>query len=85
VLPRIVREGRKYAVSLCLVGQRPSELDDAILSQRNTIFALRMNNERDQGPVSSPAGQRARSTKSCACPSTGAGVSSAKSLDEAQR
>jgi DNA helicase HerA-like ATPase len=48
VLARIAKEGRKYGVSLCLVSQRPSELDSSILSQCNTIFALRMNNERDQ-------------------------------------
>ena len=28
--------------------QRPSELSDTILSQCNTIFALRMSNDRDQ-------------------------------------
>jgi len=48
VLARIAKEGRKYGVSLCLVSQRPSELDVSILSQCNTVFALRMNNERDQ-------------------------------------
>lgn len=47
-LARIAREGRKYGVSLCLITQRPSELDVSILSQCNTFFALRMNNERDQ-------------------------------------
>ncbi len=46
-IARIAREGRKYGVSLCLVSQRPSELDPTILSQCNTLFALRMNNERD--------------------------------------
>ena len=44
---RIAKEGRKYGVSLCLVTQRPSELDMAILSQCNTVFSLRMGNERD--------------------------------------
>ena len=46
-ISRIAREGRKYGVSLCLVSQRPSELDPAILSQCNTLIALRMSNERD--------------------------------------
>lgn len=45
---RIAKEGRKYGVSLCLVSQRPSELSTTILSQCNTIFALRMSNEHDQ-------------------------------------
>jgi DNA helicase HerA-like ATPase len=47
-LSRIVNEGRKYGVSLGIVSQRPSELDLGILSQCSTIFAMRMNNQRDQ-------------------------------------
>ena len=47
-LSRIAKEGRKYGVSLCLVSQRPSELATGILSQCNTIFALRMSNQNDQ-------------------------------------
>ncbi len=47
-IARIAKEGRKYGVSLCLVTQRPSELSETILSQCNTIFSLRMSNERDQ-------------------------------------
>ncbi len=47
-IARIAKEGRKYGVSLCLVTQRPSELDETILSQCNTIFALRMSNDKDQ-------------------------------------
>ena len=48
VISRIAKEGRKYGVSLCLVSQRPSELSTSILSQCNTLFALRMSNDRDQ-------------------------------------
>ncbi|HVY50098.1 ATPase [Hypericibacter adhaerens] len=47
VVATIAREGRKYGVGLCLVSQRPSELSATILSQCNTLFALRMSNERD--------------------------------------
>jgi hypothetical protein len=47
-LSRIAKEGRKYGVSLCIVTQRPAELDPTILSQCNTIFSLRLTNERDQ-------------------------------------
>ncbi len=47
-ISRIAKEGRKYGVSLCIVSQRPSELDPTILSQCNTIFSLRLTNERDQ-------------------------------------
>lgn len=51
-LARIAKEGRKYGVSLCLVSQRPSELDPSILSQCGTLFALRMGNRQDQDFVS---------------------------------
>ncbi len=51
-IARIAKEGRKYGVSLGLVTQRPSELSETILSQCNTIFALRMSNDKDQDYVS---------------------------------
>ncbi|WP_373504408.1 ATP-binding protein [Aestuariivirga sp.] len=47
-ISRIAKEGRKYGVSLCMVTQRPAELDPTILSQCNTIFSMRLTNERDQ-------------------------------------
>lgn len=50
-IARIAKEGRKYGVSLCVVSQRPSELDATILSQCNTVFAMRMSNDRDQAFV----------------------------------
>ncbi len=50
-LARIAKEGRKYGVALGLVSQRPSELAETILSQCNTIIALRMSNEQDQNFV----------------------------------
>ena len=59
-ISRIAKEGRKYGVSLCLVTQRPSELSETILSQCNTLFALRMSNDQDQDFVrTGPAGKRA--------------------------
>jgi DNA helicase HerA-like ATPase len=48
---RIAKEGRKYGVGLLLVTQRPSELDETVLSQCGTIIALRMNNSKDRGYV----------------------------------
>ncbi|MFT4276807.1 MAG: DUF87 domain-containing protein [Rhodopseudomonas sp.] len=45
---RIAKEGRKYGVYLGLVTQRPAELDATILSQCNTLFAMRLANDRDQ-------------------------------------
>src|SRR3981189_2947609 len=45
---RIAKEGRKYGVYLGRVTQRPAELDATIISQCNTLFAMRLANERDQ-------------------------------------
>jgi hypothetical protein len=47
-IARIALEGRKYGVSLGLVTQRPSELAANILSQCNTIFAMRITNNKDR-------------------------------------
>ncbi|MBL4894026.1 MAG: DUF87 domain-containing protein, partial [Emcibacter sp.] len=47
-IERIAKEGRKYGVSLGLVSQRPADISESALSQCGTIFAMRMNNERDQ-------------------------------------
>ncbi|WP_424626928.1 ATP-binding protein [Bradyrhizobium sp. SYSU BS000235] len=45
---RIAKEGRKYGVYLGLITQRPAELDATIISQCNTLFAMRLANDRDQ-------------------------------------
>ena len=50
-LSRIAKEGRKYGLSLCLVTQRPSELDSPILSQCGTAVVLRLSSERDQDVI----------------------------------
>lgn len=47
-ISRIAKEGRKYGVYLGLVTQRPAELDSTIISQCNTLFAMRLANDRDQ-------------------------------------
>jgi hypothetical protein len=47
-LARLAKEGRKYAVFLGLVTQRPAELDPTIISQCSTLFAMRMANDHDQ-------------------------------------
>ena len=47
----IAKEGRKYGVGLALVTQRPSELDETVLSQCGTIIALRMNNAKDRNYI----------------------------------
>lgn len=48
----IAKEGRKYGVGLLLVTQRPSELDETVLSQCGSVIALRMNNSKDRAHIS---------------------------------
>lgn len=50
---RVFKEGRKYGVGAVVVSQRPSELDETILSQCGTFFALRLSNSDDQGRIKS--------------------------------
>jgi hypothetical protein len=50
---RILKEGRKYGMGAILVSQRPSELDETLLSQCGTFVALRLSNSQDQGRVRS--------------------------------
>lgn len=50
---RILKEGRKYGLGAILVSQRPSELDETLLSQCGTFIALRLSNGQDQGRVKS--------------------------------
>jgi len=60
-ISRIAKEGRKYGISLCLVTQRPAELDPTILSQCSTIFSFRLSNERDQEILKAGISDAARS------------------------
>jgi DNA helicase HerA-like ATPase len=50
---RVFREGRKYGVGAMVVSQRPSDLDETILSQCGTFIALRLTNSDDQARVRS--------------------------------
>jgi len=61
-IARIAKEGRKYGVFLCIITQRPGELDPTILSQCNTIFAMRLGNERDQEIIRGAVTNGAKST-----------------------
>lgn len=51
VVQRIAKEGRKYGVGAMVVSQRPSEVDETILSQCGTFFALRLSNPGDRDRV----------------------------------
>ena len=48
---RIAKEGRKYGVGAMVISQRPSEIDETILSQCGTFFALRLSNPTDRERV----------------------------------
>lgn len=48
---RIAKEGRKYGIGMMIVSQRPSEIDETILSQCGTLIALRLSNPADRGRV----------------------------------
>jgi DNA helicase HerA-like ATPase len=45
---RIAKAGRKYAVGLCVVSQRPNELSETVLAQCSTFVCLRITNPDDQ-------------------------------------
>lgn len=48
---RLFKEGRKYGVGGIVVSQRPSELDETVLAQCGTFFALRLTTPEDQARV----------------------------------
>lgn len=53
IVQKIAKEGRKYGSWLLLITQRPSELDETVLSQCWSIIALRMTNSKDRGHIKS--------------------------------
>jgi hypothetical protein len=48
---RVFKEGRKLGLGAIVVSQRPSELDETILAQCGTVFALRLSNAEDHSRV----------------------------------
>ena len=48
---KIAKEGRKYGVGAMVISQRPSEVNETILSQCGTYFALRLSNPSDRSRV----------------------------------
>ncbi|WAS55389.1 DUF853 family protein [Burkholderia ambifaria] len=51
MVQRIVKEGRKFGIGAMVVSQRPSEVDETILSQCGTFIALRLSNSSDRSKV----------------------------------
>ena len=48
---KVAKEGRKYGIGLCVVTQRPVEIESAVLSQCGTMIALRLTNRADREKV----------------------------------
>lgn len=71
-LIRLAKEGRKVGVSLWVASQRPTELDPTVLSQCNTIFAMRLANQADQEALRAAVPDASTSLLSC-LPSLGLG------------
>ncbi len=57
---RIAKAGRKYAVGLCVVSQRPNELSETVLAQCSSFVCLRITNPDDQEYVRSLVPDSAR-------------------------
>ena len=51
VVQRIAKEGRKYGIGAMIISQRPSEVNETVLSQCGTFFALRLSNPSDRERV----------------------------------
>lgn len=51
MVQRIVKEGRKFGIGAMVVSQRPSEVDETILSQCGTFIALRLSNSSDRSKI----------------------------------
>ncbi len=50
---KVITEGRKFGTGLMLISQRPSRLDETILSQCNSFLVLRLVNPKDKNFVRS--------------------------------
>jgi DNA helicase HerA-like ATPase len=48
IFERIVREGRKFGLGLCVVDQMPRKILDEIISQLNTVVIMLLTNLRDR-------------------------------------
>jgi len=50
-ISKIAKEGRKYGIGLCVVTQRPVEIESNVLSQCGTMISLRLTNKADREKV----------------------------------
>ena len=47
----IAKEGRKYALNICIATQRPRDIPEGVLSQMGTIIVHRLINDRDRSVI----------------------------------
>jgi uncharacterized protein len=57
----IAKEGRKYALSICIATQRPRDIPEGVLSQMGTLIVHRLINDRDREVVERASGEIDRS------------------------
>jgi len=50
-LQRIASEGRKFGLGLCVISQKPSKIDEEILSQCNTGIYMHITNPNDKDHI----------------------------------
>jgi len=51
MVQRLVKEGRKFGMGAMIISQRPTEVDETILSQCGTFISLRLSNAGDRTKV----------------------------------
>jgi DNA helicase HerA-like ATPase len=56
----IAKEGRKYALSVCMATQRPRDIPEGVLSQMGTLIVHRLINDLDRGVVERACGEMNR-------------------------
>ena len=58
----IAKEGRKYALNICLATQRPRDIPEGVLSQMGTLVVHRLINSRDREVVERASSEMDRSS-----------------------
>ncbi|NLF25262.1 MAG: ATP-binding protein [Deltaproteobacteria bacterium] len=58
----IAKEGRKYAITLCLATQRPRDIPEGVMSQMGTLIAHRLINADDRAVIEKAAAELDAST-----------------------
>lgn len=53
----IAKEGRKYALTICIATQRPRDIPEDVLSQMGTLIVHRLINDRDREVVERASGE----------------------------